>query len=232
MTKFFTDAFKNLPAEELEAYHRTVFMQMDTPQAAKLRQEYYAGLLRHMGANVRIGCGVKLVNPQNISLGDNVCIDDHCVLIARSERGISLGDSVQLKYGVYLDTESTDGYIEIDRSAYIGTGCCLHGHAGLAIGEHTLFAQNITITPFSHKFEDPDELIIKQGGHSRKVTIGRDCYLGKCVCVLYSADIGDGSVIGSGAVVIKPIPPYSVAVGVPAKVIRRRGEPKTPTKTS
>lgn len=223
MTPFFIDAFNELPAEELEAYHRTVFMQMDTPKAAALRQQYYSGLLRHMGKNVRIGCGVKFVNPQNISLGDHVTIDDHCTLIARSERGITLGDSVHVKYGVYLDTETVDGYIEIARSAYIGTGCCLHGHAGLAIGEHTLLAQNITITPFSHKFEDPDELIIKQGGNTRKVTIGRDCYLGKCVCVLYSADIGDGSVIGSGAVVVKPIPPLSVAVGVPAKVIRRRG---------
>ncbi len=228
MTAFFTDAFNDLPPEELEAYHRTIFMQMDTPQAATRRQQYYAGLLRHMGTNVRIGCGVKFVNPQNLSLADNVCIDDHCVLIARSERGITLGDTVQLKHGVYLDTETVDGYIEVGRCAYIGTGCCLHGHQGLEIGEHTLFAQNITITPFSHKFEDPEVPISGQGGYSRKVTIGRDCYLGKCVCVLHSADIGEGSVIGAGAVVVKPIPPFSVAVGVPAKVVRRRGAPMPP----
>jgi acetyltransferase-like isoleucine patch superfamily enzyme len=225
MTTFFTDAFSGLPPEELEAYHRAVFMQMDTPHATTLRQQYYAGLLRHMGKNVRIGCGVKFVNPQNISLADNVCIDDHCVLIARSERGITLGDTVQLKHGVYLDTETDEGYIEIGPRAYIGTGCCLHGHKGLEIGEYTLFAQNITITPFSHKFDDPDVPIIEQGGHCRKVTIGRDCYLGKCACVLYSADIGEGSVIGAGAVVVKPVPPFSVAVGVPAKVIRQRGAP-------
>ena len=228
MTAFFTDAFNDLPPEELEAYHRTVFMQMDTARAAELRQQHYAGLLRHMGANVRIGCGVKFVNPQYISLADDVCIGDHCVLTARSDRGITLGDTVQLKYGVYLDTETVDGYIEVDRCVYIGTGCCLHGHQGLEIGEHTLFAQNITITPFSHKFDDPKVPIIEQGGNCRKVTIGRNCYLGKCVCVLYSADIGDGSVIGAGAVVVKPVPPLSVAVGVPAKVIRRRGAPMVP----
>src|ERR1035437_9300890 len=110
MSDFFTEAFKNLPPEELEAYHRAIFMHMDTPHAAELRRQYYAGLLRHMGTNVRIGCGVKFVNPQHISMGDNVCIDDHCVLIARSERGITLGEAVNLKYGVYLDTESGDGY--------------------------------------------------------------------------------------------------------------------------
>jgi len=223
MTMLFTDTFNNLPPDEREAYHRAVFMNMDTPAAAELRCQYYATQLRHMGANVRIGCGVKIENPQRISLGDNVCIDDRCTLIARSERGITLGDGVNLKHGVYLDTEGADGYIEIGNRAYIGTGCCLHGHQGLVIGEDTLLAQNITITPYSHKFEDPSVPIIKQGGHTRKITIGRDCYLGMCVCVLWSADIGDGAVIGSGSVVVKPIPPYSVAVGVPARVIRKRG---------
>ena len=222
-TTFFTDAFNDLSPGELEAYHRTVFMHMDTPKAAELRQQYYAGLLRHMGTNVRIGCGVKLVNPQNISLADSVCIDDNCVLFARSERGITLGEGVQVKHGVYLDTESTDGYIEVGRHVYLGTGCCLHGHKGLEIGEYTLFAQNITITPFSHKFEDLEKPIIEQGGHTRKVTIGRDCYLGKCACVLHSADIGDGAVIGAGSVVVKTVPPFSVAVGVPAMVTRQRG---------
>ena len=43
------------------------------------------------------------------------------------------------------------------------------------------------------------------------------------VSVVYSADIGEGSVIGAGSVVVKPIPPFSVAVGVPAKVMRKRG---------
>ncbi|MEI6808219.1 MAG: acyltransferase [bacterium] len=226
MAGLFTESFKLLPPDELEAYHRAVFMNMDTPYAATQRYAYYAGLLRQMGTNIQIGCGVKFVNPEHISLGDNVSVGDHCVLVARSERGISLGDAVNLKYGVYLDTEGAEGYIEIDRRAYIGTGCCLHGHKGLEIGEDTLLAQNITITPYSHKFEDPTLPIIKQGGHSRKITIGRDCYLGMCVSVLYSADIGEGSVIGSGSVIVKSIPPFSVAVGVPARVIHRRGVKK------
>ncbi len=229
MTTFFTDAFRALPASELEAYHQAVFMHMDTPWAADLRQKYWRGLLRQMGANVRIGCGVKIFNPQYVTLGDNVVIDDGCKLMARSERGITLQDGVRLKRGVYLDTEAADGYIEVGKRVYLGTGCCLHGHKGLEIGDDTLFAQNITITPYSHKFDDPALPIIQQGGHTRKVTIGRDCYLGMCVCVLYSGDIGDGSVIGSGSVVVKPIPAYSVAVGVPARVIRGRGDRKGET---
>ncbi len=222
--RFFSNAFENMSVEEREAYHRTIFMFMNTAQAAELRREYYRKRLRSMGENVHIGCGVTLFNPQNITLGDNVCIDDHCTLMARSERGITLAESVKLKHRVYLDTENETGYLEIGARVYLGTGCCLHGHQGVEIGEDTLLAQNITITPFSHRFEDPSIPIIKQGGHSRKINIGRDCYLGKCVCVLWSADIGDGAVIGAGSVVVKPVPSYSVAVGVPARVIHQRSK--------
>ncbi len=225
MDTFFTDAFEQLGPEGREAYHRAVFMEMDTPEAAALRQRYYANRLRHMGRNVQIGRGVRLINPQAISLGDGASIDDGCTLIARSERGITLGDGARLKCEVYLDTEGSEGYIEIGKRVYIGTRCCIHGHRGLEIGDDTLLAQNITITPYAHKFDDPARPIIAQGGHTRKVVIGRDCYLGMCVCVLWSADIGDGSVVGSGAVVVKPVPPFSVAIGVPARVVRKRGEP-------
>jgi acetyltransferase-like isoleucine patch superfamily enzyme len=226
MTSFFTDAFHNMSPAEAEVFYRTVFLSMDSPYAAEIRRQYYAAVLRRMGEHVRIGCGVKIVNPQFVTLGDDVSLDDHCTLVARSERGITLGEGAQLKYGVYLDTEGKDGYIEIGNRVYIGTGCCLHGHQGLIIGDDTLFAQHITITPYSHIFEDPARLIIQQGGHSRKMTIGKDCYLGKNVCVLYSADIEDGAVVGAGSVVVHTVPAYSVAVGNPARVIRKRGEAK------
>jgi len=96
------------------------------------------------------------------------------------------------------------GYIKIGKRIYIGTGCCLHGHEGLEIGDDSLLAQNIT--PYSHKFEDPNKTIYSQGGYQRKVTIGRDCYIGMNVCVVYSADIGEGSVMGAGSVVVHTIP--------------------------
>lgn len=224
---FFSDAFASMPPEERELYRKTVIMNMPSEYAEELRVRYYSKLLKHAGRNIRIGCGVKIVNPQWISLGDNVVISDRCTLIARGEGGITLGNDVRLMQGVYLDTERPDeGYITIGDRVYIGTNSCLHGHVGLEIGDDSLLAQNVTITPYSHIFEDRDRLISQQGGHTRKVTIGRDCYLGMCVCVLYSADIGDGSVIGSASTVVKPIPPYSVAVGTPARVIRQRGEKK------
>ena len=221
MDKFFTNAFASM--KDKEAIYKSVIMNTDSEEAAEIRNKYYAAQLKSMGKNVRIGYGVKIVNPQYISIGDDVLIDDHVTLIARGPGGLSIGSHIHINDRVYLDTEREEGYITVHDHVYIGTGTTLFGHYGMEIGEHALLAQNITITPYSHIFEDPNDYIINQGGHSKKVTIGKDSYLGMNVCVLYSADIGDGSVIGSGSVVVKPIPPYSVAVGNPAKVIRKRG---------
>ena len=222
---FFEKAFLNMDEESRESFYKTVFMQDDSDYAAKLRLEYYRTKLKKLGENVRIGKNVKFVNPQYISLGDNVSIDDDCTLIARGEGGITLEDGVRLRERVYLDSERVDtGYIHIGSKTYVGMGTSLFGHMGLEIGEDCLLAQNITLVPFSHISDRRDQIIRVQGGHCKKVTIGRDCYLGMGVCVMYSGDIGEGSVIGAGSVVVKPIPPYSIAVGVPAKVVKQRGQ--------
>lgn len=220
MNNYFTNAFNGMT--DKEQVYKAIIMNTDSDEAASIRSAYYASRFKSAGKNLVIGVGVKIVNPQYISVGDNVRICDNTTLIVRGEGGIVLGDDVTLNERVYIDTERDAGYVNIGNAVYIGTGTTLFGHCGLEIGEHTLFAQNITITPYSHIFEDPDDYIINQGGHMRKITIGKDVYLGMRVCVLYSADIGDGSVIGAGSVVVKPVPPFSVAVGNPAHVIRKR----------
>lgn len=222
MNNFFTEAFERINPDEKENFYKTVFLNDTSEYAAQLRRTYYTNVLKSIGQNVEIGIGVKIVNPQYISLGDNVKIEDHVTLIARGPGGISLGQNTILKDRVYLDTENPTGYINIDSDVYIGTGTTLFGHNGLEIGDHVLMAQNITLTPYSHIFEDPETNIIEQGGHSQKVTIGRDSYIGMGTCIMYSGNIGEGSVIGAGSVVVKPIPAYSVAVGNPARVIRSR----------
>ncbi|MBN1445536.1 MAG: acyltransferase, partial [Candidatus Omnitrophica bacterium] len=185
---FFTKAFSQLSPEDLELYHKSVFLNMEGEFAAQKRLEYYRGNLKHLGKNVTIGRGVIFKNPQYISLEDYAQVSDRCVLLATSETGIVLQEGARLKYGVYLDGETPEGYINIGKNVYIGTGCCLHGHQGLEIGDYSLLAQNVTITPYSHRFDDPEKIIYSQGGFIRKVIIGRDCYLGMNVSVVYSAD--------------------------------------------
>ena len=220
---FFTQKYEAMNKEEKEELLKTLFMQTDSEYCEAARVEYYAPKLRHMGKNVRIGTGVKLVNPEYISIGDNVVIMDDVTIIARGEGGVTIGNDCYLCERVYLDTETADrGYIKIGDCVYIGTGTTLFGHIGLEIGDNCLFAQNITLTPCSHIYDNPNDLIWNQGVKLRKVTIGNDCYIGMGTCIMYTGNIGEGSVIGSGSTVVKPIEPYSVAVGTPAKTIKRR----------
>jgi acetyltransferase-like isoleucine patch superfamily enzyme len=79
----------------------------------------------------------------------------------------------------------------------------------------------ITAGKNQHKFDFRDKLIRLQGGEFHRVRIGRDCWIGNGAIIM--ADVGEGSVIAAGSVVTKPIPPYSIAVGSPARVIGERG---------
>lgn len=215
--------FPDASQQDLESLALTLILNDNSQYSHLKRCEYYAKRLKKCGENVHIGAGVKIVNPQYISLGDNVTVSDGVTLIARGPCGIEIGDGVTLCDRVYIDTERPDeGYVKIGKNVYIGTGTTLFGHVGLEIGDYCLLAQNITVTPYSHIFANPDDIIAIQGGNTRRVVIGRDCYIGMGVCIMYSADIGEGSVIGAGATVVKPIPPYTVAVGNPARVIKER----------
>ncbi len=219
---FFEDAFNRMNAEDKESFYKAVFMNDTSEYAHRVRLDYYKKAFKKMGENVKIGVGVKIVNPENIIIEDNVTICDNATLIARDGTDIYIGKGTVINDRVYLDTEHAGGYIHIAESVYLGTGTTLFGHEGLEIGDHVLMAQNITMTPYSHIFDDPNTNIIDQGGHSKKVTIGRDAYIGMGVDIMYSGDIGEGSVVGAGSVVVKPIPPFSIAVGNPAKVIKER----------
>ena len=223
MEKFFTNAFENLTTEERESFYRTVIMQDTSAYAQKLRLEYYSKKFKHMGKNVKIGANVKILNPEFISVGDNVEIGNDATLIARGKGGIAIGNNVLIQERVYLDTQTEEwGYITVGDNTYLGTGATMFGHVGLEIGEYCLIGQNVTLTPYSHKYEDPSRRIVEQGGHMQKVVIESDVYIGMGVNVMYSGSIGKGSIIGAGSTVVKPIPPYSIAVGSPAKVIKER----------
>lgn len=219
---FFTEAFNNMNEADRESFYKTVFMNDPSEYAKKARLEYYRRTLKSMGENVTIGVGVKIENPELVSIGDNALICDDVTIIARPGSYLTLGNNVVLKDRVYLDTECGEGYITVGDNVYIGTGTTLFGHRGLEIGSNVLMAQNITLTPYSHIFTDPEQIIAVQGGNTKKVVIGDDVYIGMGVDIMYTGDIGKGSIVGAGSVVVKPIPPYSVAVGNPARVIKER----------
>ena len=92
----------------------------------------------------------------------------------------------------------------------------------IKIGNNVRIAPNVMIISANHVFDNPDIPICQQGMDVKPITIEDDVWVAGRVNIMAGVTIGKGSVIGAGSVVTKDIPPYSVAVGVPAKVIKIR----------
>lgn len=110
----------------------------------------------------------------------------------------------------------------------IGDNVWLGDHVNLGhvdISDHVIAARNCHFVSGDHTFDRTDIPITLQGGVFRRAKVGPDVWLGSGVIVM--ADIQEGCVIGAGSVVTRPIPPWSVAAGNPARVLRSRvsGEP-------
>jgi acetyltransferase-like isoleucine patch superfamily enzyme len=118
----------------------------------------------------------------------------------------------------------------IGEDTHIQAGCNLKGFLGsVRIGRNVQIAPYCGFSPYEHNFEDRSVSIKSQGIRSAgDIVLEDDVWLGLGVKVLEGARIGQGAVIGAGAVVTKDIPAYAVAVGMPAHVVRMRGEASRP----
>jgi len=125
-----------------------------------------------------------------------------------------IGDDVALR--------SHAGRVTVGPKSVIGGGTTINSYLDVTIGEGALIADDVHITDFDHRTDRLELPIKDQGIVTAPVRIGPDVWLGRGVTVLRGVDIGRGSVIGAHAVVTRDIPPYSIAVGVPARVVRSR----------
>lgn len=162
----------------------------------------------------------KIVGISRILLGRKVYISENVRLVSEKGGRISIGDGS--KIGTVSILEDRGGFIEIGKNSAINSFSVLYGHGGLTIGDNVIAATHLIIVPSGHNFEDPSRPILEQGETKLGVVIGNDVWIGARVTILDGVTIGAGSVIGAGAVVTKDIPPNSVAVGVPARVIKTR----------
>ena len=93
----------------------------------------------------------------------------------------------------------------------------------ITIGDGVRIASHGMIIAANHNFSDPEKPIHTQGLTFAPITIEDDVWIGGRVSIMAGVRIGKGSVIGGGSVVTRDIPPLSIAIGSPAKVIKTRG---------
>ena len=111
------------------------------------------------------------------------------------------------------------GDVILKEGASIGIGSIIIGP--VKIGENSICSQNCFIGGQSHIFQDVSKNFLIQGVEIKQVVIGENVWIGSNAVILLGVKVGDHSVVGTGSTVVEDVPPYSVVVGNPARVVKR-----------
>ena len=187
-----------------------------------LRKVLYRSLVGACGRNVIFGQNVVLRHPHKIRIGDNVVIDDNCLVDAKGDtnRGITIGDGVFIGRNTILSCK--DGDITIEAGANIGFNCEIFSASQVTVGRDTLLAAYCYLIGGDHDFSDPSQPVIAQGRKSAGVSLGAGAWLGAGAKILDGVTIGDGAIIGAASVVRSAVPAGAIAAGIPARIIGMR----------
>lgn len=154
---------------------------------------------RQIGQNVIFEAGTLVFHPENICLGNNIYIGHYTILKGYYKNQMIVGNNT-----------------------WIGQGCFLHSAGNLTIGCNVGIGPHVKIITSIHEDEGINTPILFSAIKEAPVVIEDDCDIGVGAVILPGVTIGRGSQIGAGAVVTKNVEPYSVMVGVPAKLLKKR----------
>jgi acetyltransferase-like isoleucine patch superfamily enzyme len=142
------------------------------------------------------------------------------VLAALREGRLELGPGVLLEPNVWI-TAPGAARVRIGEGTFLNIGVMVASLELVEIGAHCMFANGCFVSDADHRFEDPVRPVPWQGFTTKGPTrIGDNVWCGAHVVVTSGVTIGERCVIGANSVVTHDIPPFSVAAGAPAKVIR------------
>lgn len=156
--------------------------------------------VRKKGAIVRWRTRIDVVPFNKFELGRHATIEDFCTI----NNGV--------------------GNVIIGDNSLIGMSDVIIGP--VTIGNNVILAQNVVASGLNHEYKDVTVPIHMQPVTTAPITISDDCWIAANVVITSGVTIGKHCVIAAGAVVTKDIPPYSIAAGNPARVIKRYDEAK------
>ena len=143
------------------------------------------------------------------------------VLEAMLEGRMEIGPQVLFEPGVWI-TAPGSARIRIGGGSFLNLGVMVASQELVEIGDHCMLANGCFVSDAAHRYDDPEKPITWQGFESKgPTTIGDNCWLGANVVVRSGVSIGERCVIGANSVVTHDVEPFSVAVGAPARVIRK-----------
>jgi len=176
------------------------FVHGETPFDAMMRRVVWRALARRAGPGLRIGRGAQFTHIETFEIGSGVHIGEQAVIQGRFDGTCRIGDRCWIGAQSFLDAR------HLVFEEYVGWG----PGARLLGSEHTGHPQS------AH--------IIQTDLEVRPVRVGAGADIGVNAVVLPGVTIGKGAIVGAGAVVTRDVPPLTIVAGVPARVLRHRGD--------
>lgn len=170
-----------------------------------------------------LGGGTKFVTAYNLRLKGRVSIGARSYIETSAQEPVIFHDGVTLRENAWVQCRSgmnaPGAGLELHKSVYIGPNAVIGVGGKITIGANTQIGAGVSFAAESH---EQHEGSYTSGAVARKgITVGENCWFGNNVTVLDGVDIGAGTVVGAGAIVTRSLPAHCIAVGAPARVIRR-----------
>jgi acetyltransferase-like isoleucine patch superfamily enzyme len=189
-------------------------------------------LFLHTDGLIAIEDRVRLVRPEDIRLGRRVYLD-YDVYLHGGNGGLEIGDGTWVMSGCRLHVFNFRNLphagIRIGRRTFLGEGSIIRGQGGVHVGDNVLFGPRVLVMAVNHVFSDPDRPVMDQGITAAGIRIEDNAWIGAGAIILDGVVVGRGACIGAGAVVTSSIPARTLAVGVPARVVRDLDKDPLPT---
>lgn len=178
-------------------------MKYCIPQAWFVRVRALNAPKCQIGQGVYIAPSVQFIGAANIAIGDNSCISERTWLNVNQRLKEQLA-------------------IVIGDNCFIGRDNFFSSGKKIEIGHYTLTTVNCKFICSGHVIDNPRIPYISSGTTAiDSIRIGVNCFFGAGSMVIGNVNIGHGSVIGAGAQIIKDVPPFSIVIGIPGKIIKR-----------
>lgn len=199
-----------------------------------LRYRYYRRRLKSIGKGVKFDVGVRILNPEHVSIGDNTWIDNYVVILAAPPK---VGDGPIL-YKDNPDFDLRPGEVHIGSNVHIANFVVIQGHGGVKIGDNLTVASGSMIYSLSHHhsnlvdLKDTKKYMFtgmvphrEQSLISGPVVVGDDAAVGLNSILLPGVTIGAGTWVGCASVVTRSLPANVMAVGNPAQIVKSELHP-------
>lgn len=174
-----------------------------------------------------LGPNVELKNRSMIHFGCGVTLGRGVMIDGLSKDGIFIGDGASI--GPYGMIRATSAPSNIGKGFKMGNNSSLDAFAfvgasgGVVIGNDVIMGQKVSFHSENHLYDRLDLPIRHQGTTRQGIVVEDNCWIGSNVTFLDGSHVSSGCVIGAGSVVRGYIPPNSIAVGVPARIVKTRG---------